>query len=162
MIFGRNCFAGCDYCIAASERIGGAAKYPFARCSAAPLRTHAELDRITQDMGLNEADRSDFPQGVIGRSPFMDVPGFNVIRDITLDHTHALALGTVKRFIEVAFTVTVKSRIARTPRISVAPMNQVLSRTRTPSEFSRRTRPFDFSNYKGKSTNRLDMVRNGH
>jgi hypothetical protein len=60
---------------------------------------------------------------------------------------HNVCLGVVKLLFTLTFDVG-QSRIKRVRRIKVTELNERISTVKTPSEFSRRSRTIDYSNYK--------------
>jgi hypothetical protein len=140
---------GCDYCLCVTVRHERKLVYTANACFNRRIRDHGDMDRITQGMSSHVEDRDSLPQGLVGRSPLMDLDGFDVIRDLTLDHMHLFDRGVTMRVIEMGFNVATKRR-SNAPRLTLSPLNEILLATLLPHEMTRRTRVFDFKNWKGK------------
>ena len=121
-----------------------------------PPRTREEInniiDKIENDVPL-DIDES---KGIVGRSLFLDISGFNFVNDIPVEYLHVCCLGVVKRCVELTFKVG-ENRIRITKRKLSLPsqFNCQIYYILVPREFNRRIRDLDFSVYKGQEFRNL-------
>ena len=112
------------------------------------LRT---IERITETVANIDDLSLEEKEGVIGYSPLMDYEGFNFILGIPIDYMHHVCLGVVKRLIELTFNVGDNRKRLTKRKLSLAKdFNDVMLKTKVPSEFSRRGRTLDLKVMKGE------------
>ena len=101
------------------------------------LKTHQDVYEI-----LTEYPRSTNPElnfGYVGTSPFVDVPFFDLTRDIPPEHMHLLDGGVTKWFVIFSLNVKVKKTYLHMPdRLEVRELNKKLKGMKYPSEVNRR------------------------
>lgn len=119
------------------------------------LRTRAQIDNVMQLMeerneGQIELTPDDL-QGFVGRSLFLDIPGFNFVDGISCEYMHSTCIGNVKRLLELTFQVG-ENRSRTTTRRLTPPsvFNELMKYVKSPREFSRRIRQLDFSVFKAQ------------
>ena len=81
---------------------------------------------------------------------------FDIINQIPAEYMHLVCLGVVKKLFKLAFQADNRMRIIDHQRLKE--LNQHLLETQVPSEFSRRTRPVDFSNYKAEEWRNMILI----
>lgn len=94
--------------------------------------------------------------GIIDRSPLLDFPGFDIIKDIPVDWMHGTCLGVVRMTFELTFDMG-KNRKRKVPykRVPVGNLNSQIIGIKWPTEFSRRSRVMDYSNWKAEEWRNL-------
>ena len=159
--FPSQCHIGCDICLCKSvprSEIDERDKshhtvYPYQVCKAAEYRTKEWLLALLNDPDYDIMHEDDM-KGVKGRTPLLRLSYFDPIMDIPVDHMHLFAYGMIKRFVQLTIRggpAVPGSGFYVRGRVPPKPLNDVLMRTKCPSEFSRRTRELDISAYKGKN-----------
>ena len=152
-------YLSCDLCVASGRKFAKrripselnpdnattGVHFPHYHGQTFPLRTMEGLLLIMDH--LDEWTKTEDQRccGYTGRSPFLQLPGFNVIEDIPVDYMHLVALGVVKKL----FFLTTKTR--RTFRGRLGGVRQKvcasLELQRVPKCFPRRAR-MDFTHFK--------------
>lgn len=95
-------------------------------------------------------------KGIVGRSPFLDLEYFDIVRDIPTEYLHYLCIGVVKRMVTLTFNVGVSRPPITTRRLTPTyEFNVRMSKMKVPRESSRRARTLDFSVYKGQEYRNL-------
>jgi hypothetical protein len=98
---------------------------------------------------------ADLCEGVLRRSPFMDLAGFNIITSIPLEPMHAFHLGVTSSIVrKLFFKAGVFGKTERN-EMSEA-LSALLVQTKLPSDFSRRTDVLDAANAKASTWQLLD------
>ena len=102
------------------------------------------VQKIEQDPDILKRD-PDSCKGIKGRSPFLDQPRFNIIKDFPAEYMHTVCIGAVKRMIELCFKVG-DTRERQTKRKLSPPKlyNDKIRSVQTTREFSHRCRILDF------------------
>ncbi len=148
---------GCDLCLCSSkqlknrdQRTRGPRVYPVETCLNKPFRDHDYMDKKTRGLAAEVSDkvRAELPQGIIGRSPLVYLTSFNIVWDICIDPMQMLDRGICMRLLECLFNVPTPNR-SKFARLSLAGIDSILLGTKVPMEFTRRTRAFDFTHWKG-------------
>jgi hypothetical protein len=145
----HGAYWACDYCLQRAEYLRQTGMvFPYRSGGPAPPRT-TELIRAKADLWdaipSKERDkRDDDLQGVIGRSPLLDLVGYDIVGGVSGDAMHLVYLGVVKRTVNLTFkTGPGKYPGVVAKRLDINPLSYLLLQTRVPSEFPRRTREFD-------------------
>ena len=95
-------------------------------------------------------------KGVVERSLLLDLEYFDFINGVPAEYMHLSCLGVVKRLTELTFNVgTNRPRITKRKLSSTQLFNTLMSLTKNPFEFSRRSRDLDFSVYKAEEFRNL-------
>ena len=107
------------------------------------LRTRESILQITSQLE-NSPETS--VKGINGHSFLLDVPHFDFVHNIPVEYMHSVAIGLVKRLLELCFNVG-ESRPRKTKRKLTEPaaFNREILNVKVPREFSRRCRKVDFS-----------------
>ena len=113
-------------------------------------RTVEKIREIVEKLENNEITKEE-AQGIIGRSPLLSLPNFDMVRDTPAEYLHSGCLGVVKRLIELTFSVGDKRPTACKRKLySPALFNKLMADIKVHREFSRRVRELDFSVMKGQ------------
>ena len=111
-----------------------------------PPRTTEEIKRIVEKIENGEANTKDERKGIVGRSPFLDLDYFDMVRDIPTEYLHSGCIGVVKRLVSLTFNVGITRPRATKRKLSRPELfNLLMSKVKGPREFSRRARNLDFS-----------------
>ena len=125
--------------------------WPANTANAEPRSREKILEILTKIETSDTILPAEETKGIIRRSLFLDIPGFNFVRDIPVDYLHAVCLGVVKRLLELTFTVgDNRPRITKRKLSNPADYNKQMGSIKVPREFSRRSRALDFSVLKGQ------------
>ena len=139
----------CPYCKA--KKIQKA--YPPVTADA-PLRTDAELRALGQVADAGEVD-DDVLFGVKGSSPLRDID-IDLIRNIPAEKMHMCDLGIVRKILQLSYKCAAyKNKDVPIMRVDDSRLTERLLAILSLPEFSRRTRPVDFPNYKGEEFRNL-------
>ena len=146
---GCNGLSGCDWCLAKGTRTfnPGVTAYP-ADCRTAEgkkyrsgPRSHegnVALATIAENTDGNEAEC-----GILGRTPLLDIPGFDIVDDVVLEAMHAKYEGSTRRLM-IASLPKPNSR----ETVQRVRLNKLLLLTRGWSEWPRAPRRLDIPHYK--------------
>jgi len=155
----HNGYFGCEYCYAKGEFSGGV-RWPFHGSKGMKLRTSKQTAAIAKRAQREKfkkvkiTDKRDLFQGVKSHSPLLDVPGFDLIRDIPVEYMHNFCLGVYKQAFKATFEFADEPHSKKSikmkknslsefdvPKLhSIAGLNEKVWATRLPSDFSRRSR----------------------
>ena len=110
-------------------------------------------EKVLEIVNLIE-ERGQLPQdeakGIVGRSPLLDIPNFDMVRDNPTEYLHSVCLGVGKRMVELTFNVGVnRPRVTKRKLSSPASFNEQIKNIKVVFEFPRRARSLDFSVWKG-------------
>ena len=121
-----------------------------------PPRTIEEISEIIDKIENNQVMGIDERKGIVGRSVFFDLPGFNFITCISTEYLHSVCLGVVKKSVELTFKVG-ESRQRETNRKLSLPsqFNDQIFDVKIFRESNRRIRDLDFAVYKGQEFRNL-------
>ena len=115
-------------------------------------RTREEILEITRRLE-EEPDRvsKDDAKGIVGRSAFLDIPGFDMLYGFPPEYLHGACLGVGKKLICLTFNVGAKfTRTTKRKLSSVQDFARAISKVKFFREFSRRARTLDLANMKGQ------------
>lgn len=108
-------------------------------------RTAAKVEEIVIRIE-NEDISAEERRGIVGRSPLMSLPGFNIVFDVPVEYMHAICIGVGKKLIELTFDVgDNRKRITQRKLSSTAQFNTIMKNTKVPGEFPRRVRELDLA-----------------
>ena len=97
-------------------------------------------------------------KGITGRSLFLDVPSFDVVKDFPSDNLPSTCLGQIKRLVELTFACgDVRERNTKRKLSKPELFNKLMAIIKTPREFPRRARELDFSVLKGAEFRNLAL-----
>ena len=116
-------------------------------------RTLEFIDDILEKMKDTELPlTSDEKYGVVGPSPLRELPGFDLTKDVTIEHMHLFGRGVIQRFINLTVKDCgdVKRRSIKRKQVPKQPISDALTNTQSLSEF-RSTRELYWNHYKGNS-----------
>ena len=100
------------------------------------------VEQIEAGIELTPAQK----MGIKGRSPLLDIEGFDFIKGIQTEYMHLVALGVVKRLLELCFSVgETRSRVTKTKLTPPTVFNELMKTIKFVREFSRRARILDLS-----------------
>lgn len=93
----------------------------------------------------------DEAKGVVCRSPLLDIPDFDMVRDSPAEYLHSGCLGVTRKMLELTFSIG-ESRTRITTRKLSNPIdfNKLMQNIKVPHETSRRIRELDFAVMKGQ------------
>ena len=114
-------------------------------------RTKQEIKRIVEKIERGDPMTKDEKKGIVGKSPFLDIEYFDIVRDIPTEYLHGTCLGVVKRLVSLTSNVGI-TRPRATKRKLTPPsvFNLLICKVKGTREFSRRVRNLDFSVLKGQ------------
>jgi hypothetical protein len=116
-----------------------------------------ELTKIIFQETPQMMNSADLCEGVLRRSPFMDLAGFNIITSIPLEPMHAFHLGVTSSIVrKLFFKAGVFGKTERN-EMSEA-LSALLVQTKLPSDFSRRTDVLDAANAKASTWQLLGHI----
>lgn len=100
------------------------------------------VEKIEAGENLNPIER----KGIKGRSLLLDLDYFDFVNSIQTEYMHLLALGVVKRMLELTFTVgETRSRNTKRPLTPATLFDDLIKNVKVPKEFPRRLRKLDLS-----------------
>ena len=100
------------------------------------------VEKIESGIELSLAEK----KGIKGRSLLLDIEGFDFIHGIQTEYMHLVALGVVKRLLELCFNVgELRPRQIKTKLASTEKFNESMKNVKFPKESSRRARKLDLS-----------------
>ena len=107
-------------------------------------RTREKIISVIEEIE-NDANHNTI-MGIQQRSLLLELPGFDYVNSIPAEYMHSVAIGLVKKLIELCFKVG-ETRPRQTKRRLYVPsaFNSEILTIKVPREFSRRCRKMDFS-----------------
>ena len=112
-------------------------------------RTKENILEIVEKIQNGDALTKDDCKGIVGRSPFLDLEHFDIVRDIPAEYQHSSCLGVVKRLVSLTFNVGIsRPRLTKRKLTPTSVFNLQMSKIKVVREFPRRIRTLDFSVYK--------------
>lgn len=100
------------------------------------------VERLEQGIEMSIAER----KGIKGRSLMLNLENFNYVSGVPTEHMHLLALGLVKRMLELCFSVgESRTRVFKRPLSSPNVFNEIMKEIKVFHESSRRARKLDLS-----------------
>ena len=97
-------------------------------------------------------------QGVVLKSPLLQVAGFNMFRQVPTEYMHSVCLGVVKRTFEAAFDcgTSVRPNFRIDDQASMERISRIMQyNVRVPSDFKRMPRELDVPNWKASEWRNL-------
>ena len=131
--------------------------WPYSTRNAEP-RSRNSILKIIEKIENNEKLTIDQAKGIVRRSPFLDIPRFNIVYDIPCEYMHTGCLGVVKKLVEMTFDVG-ENRPRNTKRklSSSKEFTKLMLITKVFKEFSRRARALDFSAFKAQEYRNIGL-----
>ena len=121
-------------------------------------RTQEKIMEIVNKIERNEPLTKDECKGITGRSPFLDLHYFNLVRDIPAEYLHCMCLGVIKRMVELTFNVGIaRPRVVKRRLTEPSVFNQKMSKIKVTREFPGRVRNLDFSVMKGQEFRNIGL-----
>jgi hypothetical protein len=144
----HGAYYSCDYCVQRATLCGSVRVFPFKHGAKPPARTRALMMSkadLFDTMTLKEREeRADELFGLVGRSPLLQVPGFDPVTGVVADAMHLIYLGVAKRLLHLTFNIgTARDRGLAERRLDINPLSFMLIQQKVPSDFPRRTREYD-------------------
>ncbi len=141
----------CEYCEAEGECIDRKICYPLSTMKQ-PKRTHAKWLQCVTDLELErEQDGSvQSNKGVTGRSPLLKIRNFDIVKKAPSDPFHRDWLGICKATLwRHTVGLSKGGNMSATGRRICDYIGDIYREIDLPSEFSHRSRPVDYANFKG-------------
>ena len=134
------------------------------------LRTKDKVLQIVEQIEAQEEEGemlASEKKGIKGRSLLLDIDHFDYIKGMPTEYMHVVALGGVKRLLEVTFSVGEnRQRNIKTPLSSPDTFNELMKDVKVFKESSRRIRKLDMSvmiRYEGSRTEeRYPLLLSSH
>lgn len=121
-------------------------------------RTTAKIISIVERIENGENLSKDEKKGIVGRSPFLKLPYFDIVRDIPCEYLHSTCIGVVKRLIILTFNVGIsRPRLTKRKLTPPSVFNALMSAIKVVREFSRRARSLDISVLKGQEYRNIGL-----
>ena len=119
--------------------------WPFSTYVGEP-RTHENMREIVNRIEREGKLPPDEAKGVVGKSPFWDLPYFSFVSDVPCDYLHCVCLGVGKSLIKLTFQVgEAWPRNTKRKLSNPSQFNKLMLTILVVREFSRRNRALDFS-----------------
>lgn len=121
-------------------------------------RTVEKIVAITEKIKEKGKLPAEEAKGVIGVSPLMSIPGFDIVRDVPAEYLHSSCLGVSKRMVELTFSVGEnRPRLSKRKLSSPSKFNDLMRNVKVVFEFPRRIRDLDFAVLKGQEFRNLTL-----
>lgn len=109
-------------------------------------RTKEKVLDIVEKIESGQEMSKEEKKGIKGRSIMLNLDYFDYVIGITTEYMHLVALGVVKRLLEVSFAVgETRTRIIKRPLASPSIFNECMKTIKFFHEFSRRARKLDLA-----------------
>lgn len=109
-------------------------------------RTKEKIIEIVEDIESGQELTNLEKKGIKGRSPLLDIDYFDYVHSLPTEYMHLVALGVVKRMLELSFSVgETRSRITKRPLTPPTIFNEGIMKVKLFKECSRRARKLDLS-----------------
>ena len=109
-------------------------------------RTKEKIIEIVEKIESGEAMTAAEKKGIKGRSLLINLDYFDYVLSIPAEYMHLVPLGVVKRLLELTFAVgESRSRITKRPLTPPCHFNELIKKTKSFKEFSRRARKLDLA-----------------
>ena len=119
-------------------------------------RTKDKILNIVEKIESEGKLHPDIAKGVVGRSPLLSLPNFDIVMDSPTEYLHSVCLGVTKRLVELTFQVgDNRPRIVTRKLSNPVHFNQLMLKIKVVREFSRRIREMDFAVMKGQEFRNL-------
>lgn len=137
-----------------SKRKNTRITWPASTANGEPRTRENTLEIVENIDNLSPNER----KGIVGRSVFLDIPGFKYVSNMPAEYLHSVCLGIVKRLVELTFAVgEVRIRITKRKLSQPSEFNVLMASIKTAKEFPRRARDLDFSVLKGVEFRNLTL-----
>ncbi len=142
--------SSCEICEATGRCVDGRICYPADQILGRKRSHERWLEQVADLESQREEGPTGDVAGVTGRSPLLEINNFDMVRKAPPDPLHRDWLGIAKSTLWRNTTGMSKAGVmnSRGNRIANAVSNDY-RRVRLPSEFSHRSRPVDYPNFKG-------------
>ena len=137
-------FNSCEYCVIPGIYVSSVV-FPT-RQSPAALRTDSKFREIGLNVQMNPKLPDDYCCGIKGASPLFNLDNFDMVHHIPIEYMHNICLGVCRKLMKHFFGESSQRNKRNTAKVKA--INSQLLNVKTPSEFSRRPRELDISNYK--------------
>ena len=119
-------------------------------------RTTEKIQDIVAALEENPKLPPDEAKGIVGKSPLLNLPQFDMVRNVPAEYLHSVCIGVVKRMVELTFNVGVtRNRVTKRKLSPPHLLNEQIRNMKLPFECSRRARSLDFSVWKGQEFRNL-------
>ncbi len=148
----------CQYCTV-KKRVKGISHIDSRNANERTLRSVEKVvGKIEEGIVLSEEKK----KGVKERSPLSCIPGFNYLLHVPAERMHLLDLGVIRKMISLMykFTTLRKGALKRSSfkhRSTLKELNDIVTKVRLLSDFSRRARPLDKGSWKAQEYRNLVM-----
>ena len=110
------------------------------------------VEQLEQGVDLSHGER----KGIKGRSLLLNLEYFNYVSGLPTEYMHSLALGLVKRMLELCFSVgETRTRVTKRPLTSPNKFNELMKKIKFTRECSRRARKLDLAVMKAQEMRNL-------
>lgn len=110
------------------------------------IRTKEKVLEIVEKIESGEDLTANEKRGIKGRSILLNIDYFDFVCAIPTEYMHLLALGVIKRLLELTFSVgESRTRITKRPLLSPEVFNVIMKKIKVVKEFPRRARQLDLS-----------------
>ena len=114
-------------------------------------RTKEKVEEIANRLENGEELTPEECKGILGRSPLMNIDGFDIVMDCPTEYLHSGCLGVTKRLICLTFSVGEnRQRVTKRKLSAPSDFNALILIIKVPHEFNRRVRELDFAVLKGQ------------
>jgi hypothetical protein len=97
--------------------------------------------------------------GIVTRSPFLDLPDFDLPRKVGTDYMHNIAKGNTLRFLELVTDAgSTRSSACKEETVRATAISASLRKVRLPREFQRRTRDINLHTAKASELRNMAMI----
>ena len=141
----------CEYCFQKGTRYKHGSNcrskivWPASSCNGEP-RTTAKIKEIIDKIEADPNMPHDEKKGIVGNTPLMELPNFDVVKNSPAEYMHSVCSGVVKRMIELTFSVGAnRPRQTKRKLSSTIEFNLCMLATKVPRESSRRSRELDLA-----------------
>ncbi len=151
---GHAGYNSCEVCLAPGMCVNRRVCYPA--CTVGfPLRTMDNWMASVNEIENGIVEESD---GIVGRSPLLKLPGFDVINDCPSDPLHRDFLGITKNLWRLLVDPNKHGVPSGRAQTFAKAVSRIYVSVRLPREFSHRSRPVDLANFKGHEWKSLLMT----
>ncbi len=151
---GHAGYHSCEVCLAPGANVGRRVCYPA--CTVGyPQRNMANWMESVAEVEEGIVDESN---GIVGRSPLLRLPNFDVINDCPSDPLHRDFLGITKNLWRLLVDPNKHGAPSARAQAFAKTVSSVYMSVRLPREFSHRSRSVDHANFKGHEWKSLLMT----
>ena len=154
---GHNSYFGCEYCnqrakLFVSENNSSSRKSKKSKQVKKIVWPSREAGEPRTHEQMIQLGNSDVPPaerfGVKGPSILAEFEELDIIKDVPVESMHFLALGVIRSLISLAFGAGPKKSLYKIAKLDELFLNRSIAAVKLPSEFCRRSRPFDVACWK--------------